>query len=447
MILINERGVALVVAMIMTILVMIIGVTAIKMNEIGYLTYDSERRYMIARESAEYAVNAGIQYITLNSSCPTSTSCSSSIGVSGVGCTYFAISISGQCLVFGEGTYRDAKVVKTSIVPAAATATWGALVMDSGTLNLGGSGAVAFCDDSCPNGGPAVIHRNLTSWTGSTTTVTPTSCPNNPSGYVGSPPISQNTSIPDDMTNTYFTSSNWSSFVNDLKTQYGVTSSDISALSSSCKYTGTSSCSTTSTTNIKCGSGGSEVNISLSTCQKVYLQQATLTINHAVSNKTISSGSSVTITGNTTDVNVFANVVNFNLPSLGLAQGGVYYSDSTSSSATVYVKSNAQLGSTTKPIMYITNGPTTFDSNGGPDIYGLVYTKSTTINVNGNIKFNGSFIDDSTGAINFGGNAVMYFDSTVLNTLRTNVGSIMRQASCPAANRAGYITNSKITVY
>jgi hypothetical protein len=48
----NEKGVALVVALVMTLLVSIIGVTAIKMSEIGFISFGSEKKYLDRYENS-----------------------------------------------------------------------------------------------------------------------------------------------------------------------------------------------------------------------------------------------------------------------------------------------------------------------------------------------------------------------------------------------------------
>ena len=448
----NDKGYILAAVLGMTLMVMIIGAAAIKMSEIGSLTYGSEKKYEIAGSASEYAMNAALNHITQNSTCPAANDCTGTANIGGVTANYscFTVSAGSQCYIVAKGSFGAAKVVKTGAVPTDPAAFWAALVMNSGTLALGGSGTVSFCETGCSSGGPAVVYKDSSTSVPAGTTKLPGDCKSNEKGLIGYPPSAQNASLPADLASVYFESSSFSDLVIDLRTKYQVDDASLTALSSSCKYTGASACATTSTTNIRCDAGGAgETDINLTTCPRVYIPNADVTISQNLNSKTIYSGAKVTVTGSTTDVNVFANTLDINLDGADVA-GGVFYSASSAASTTtnnVYVKSNATLGSASKPILYLSNGGTTFDSNGGPDIYGLIYTKSSAIQVNGNIFFKGSFIDDNTATITFGGNASIQFNKTVLETLKTNLGTILKAPSCSTRQTASYLSKSKITAY
>ncbi|MBA4416382.1 MAG: hypothetical protein C0392_00500 [Syntrophus sp. (in: bacteria)] len=448
----NDKGIILVIVLAVSLMVMILGATAIKMSEIGYLAYGSEKRYQVANAAAETGINAGLKYVVDNSACPASTSSTLSTGGVNASYTYFSITGGSSCFIHAKGSYGNATVVKTAIVPAASSGNWGALVVRSGTVALGGSGAIINCDTDCSNGGPAIIYKDATTITGTApSTKLPSACANNEKGPVGSPATSQNSLLPDDLTSTYFDSTDITDLESDLRTKYGVDTTSIAALSSSCKYTGTSACDTTSATNIRCGL----TDINLTTCPKVYIQQANLTIDQSLSSKTIYSGAKVIVSGGTTNTNVFANTIYLDVQSANIS-GGTFFSNSTSSTSSpatnsVYVKSNKQLGSSTDPILFISKGYTKFDSNGGPDIYGLIFTNSNSIDVNGNIKFRGSFIDSNTATMTFSGNAEIQFDKSVLETLKTNLGTIgtaLKSPTCGVSqSTSSSITKTKIAVY
>lgn len=452
----NERGMILATVMIMVLLVMVLTTAGLKMSELGYQAYGSEKKYQMASWAAEYALNTGVEYIDSNRSCPSATTTGSlSYGGANVSYSYSAVTGGDYCMLHASGSFGGANVVKYTVVPKSASGNWGALVVNSGTVDLGGSGSVTFCDTSCPNGGPAIMYIGSTTVSGTAaSTKLPADCKSNEKGPVGYPAVTQNSTLPSDLTSTYFDSDNWSDLESDIRTKYGVDSVAIASMPSSCKYTGTDTCDTTSATNIQCGSGGTAVNIDLNTCSQVYIQQANLTIDQSLSGKTIYSGAKVTVTGSTTNTNVISNTLEINLDGNNIT-GGTFFSTSSSSTSSpptnkVYVKSNATLGSEANPVLLITKGYTLFDSNGGPDIWGLVYTNSNTIDVNGNIVFRGSFIESNTASMTFGGNASIQFDMSVLENLKTNLGSTgtsLKSPTCASLMLSGSISSTKMTVY
>lgn len=441
----NDKGFILAAVLAMTVLVMLLGTAAIKMSELGYLAFGSERKYQVAGTAAEFAINTAILSVSTTGNCPSANTGTLSTGGVNASFTSFSVAGGNNCFIHSKGSFGGASVVKTTVVPTLPTGNWAALVIQSGTLDLGGSGAVAFCDTACPNGGPAVLYVGATTIDGTTSVELPVDCPNNPRGAVGNPPTTQNSSLPSDLTSTYFDSTDWTDLESDLRTKYSVDSASLASLSASCKYTGTSACGTTSATNISCGA----TNINLTTCSTVYIQQAALTIDQAVTGRTIYSGAKVTVTGGTTNTNVFADSIDINLEDNNSA-GGVYFSRNTSSTKTtnnVYVKSSHQLGTEANPIMFIAKGGTTFASNGGPDVYAFIYTSSTAIDVNGGIKFKGSFINDNAATLKFGGNAVINFDLDVLRNLRTNLSGFLKPPACAERQTNSSLVSTKVTVY
>jgi hypothetical protein len=152
----NERGFALVVVLAMCLLVMIIGTTAIKMSELGYMAYGSERRYQIAANAAEYALNAGMSHIIANAACPGTGNCSGTYTSGGVNASYncFSITSGNMCFIHGKGTLGGATVVKTTVVPAALPSPLAALVFrDGGKLGVGGSSTIGSCSSTCKTPG------------------------------------------------------------------------------------------------------------------------------------------------------------------------------------------------------------------------------------------------------------------------------------------------------
>jgi len=229
----NDRGIALVVAMIMTLLVMIIGVTAIKMNELGYLTYGSERRYTVAKEAAEYAVNDAIKNVT-SSACPSAIGPITLTGGSNAATySYFSIPISGgttnSCFLFGKGEFGGAKVIKTAVVPRSAVSGYGAISLrNGGSLGIGGSSKID-CDSSCAT--PAVKYGGNLSYGSGGFGGLSTTCGIS-KGMAGSPaaivdkdgnscttdPCPTSAAL-DDMVPSVFDATNWADFLSKLSTK------------------------------------------------------------------------------------------------------------------------------------------------------------------------------------------------------------------------------------
>lgn len=154
----NERGVALVIALIMTLLVSIIGVTAIKMSEVGFITFGSEKKYQVAKEAAEYALNAAVNYVITNAGCPSSNATIGTVLGTNAAYSYFAISSDSggnYCFINGKGTYGGATVVRVAVVPKYVT-DYGALTFrKGGSVYVGGSSNVVSCDSTCKTPGIA----------------------------------------------------------------------------------------------------------------------------------------------------------------------------------------------------------------------------------------------------------------------------------------------------
>ncbi len=189
---VNERGIVLVVVMAITLMVMILGSTAIKMSELGYLAYGSEKRYQIANAAAEYGINIAIKATVDSSSagwCPSATTGNVSTGGVSAAYSYFAVSAGSRCFIQSTGSFGGAKIVKNVVIPAgiAATAQYGALTMrNGGTLTLGGSAAVVNCSSDCE--GPGIMYGGSTTMSVQGGIIDdPATCPNNPKGIYGSP--------------------------------------------------------------------------------------------------------------------------------------------------------------------------------------------------------------------------------------------------------------------
>ncbi len=432
----NKDGFALVISIVVLALLLALGSAAMTMSQLGYHTYTAEKGYQLATWGADYAVFAGV-----------SSASTSGTLTSGASYQYFYVDGGDYRFIHGTGTFGNARVVKTVVVPA--PGNWAGMVTKGGTINNGGSSAIAGCDDDDSDTScgvvPGVIYKTGGGLSVSGGTQTLTSCTGEGplNGVAGNPPT-QTKDLPDDLTSTYFNSDNYSDLKSDLGTKYGVDVTNLTAgtIPTSCQYTGASSCSTTSSTNIKCGT----TNIDLSTCPKVYIQSSILTLNTSISNVTVVSGGTVNISGNNktfTNTNVFSNTLDFDLGANTEVRGGTLYS---SGNTTIGANGNPSLGTTSSPVLLISGGAT-FSAPGNLTINGLVYTSAANISITGSVELQGALINNSANAtINNTGNGTIQFNNSVLKELSSDLGgNITKKPNC--GNKKSYISNTKTTVY
>jgi hypothetical protein len=246
----NNRGIILVVVLAVTLMVMILGATAIKMSELGYLAYGSDKRYQIANAAAEYALNTGIvntYALTASGACPSAASGTLSTGGVNAAYNYFSVSAGNKCFIQGTGTFGTAKIVKNVIIPAGdpGLSSYGAMTMrNGGSLAMGGSASIVSCD-TCAT--PGIMYGGSQTITGTTNITNTATCPNNPKGIFGSPfavvnktanncsvngsVISCPSSAPmDDLVPKVFKSTNWTDLVNDLGGTYNGHTVDVTNL-------------------------------------------------------------------------------------------------------------------------------------------------------------------------------------------------------------------------
>jgi hypothetical protein len=197
----NDKGFALVAAMVVMTLLLALGGAAMTMSSLGYLSLSSDRKYQLANWAADYAINGAIKCTVKNASCPPISSddeckaskASGTVGTEGsqVSWTYFAVPASQYCFIHAKGSLAGGtSVIKTLVVPK--TAKFGGLVTKGGSINLTGNAtAIAGCDttDTASCGiMPGVI--TSTPLTGNFGTNPSTTCASNPiGGLVGSPPF------------------------------------------------------------------------------------------------------------------------------------------------------------------------------------------------------------------------------------------------------------------
>ncbi|TAN45126.1 MAG: hypothetical protein EPN22_03785 [Nitrospirae bacterium] len=180
----NEKGFALVMALVVMLLMLVMAGTAMTLSRLGYMSVGSERRYQLAASAAEYGLNTGVN-LASTSSCPTSSSnCGTLSG--GGSCTYFGIadSSSTNCFIIARGQTGTAAVYRTAVVPIYAS-SYGALTLrNGGEISLTGSSSIVNCDTTCAT--PAVVAGGNLEYSAGGGLHNTNSCPNNPSGLYGS---------------------------------------------------------------------------------------------------------------------------------------------------------------------------------------------------------------------------------------------------------------------
>lgn len=379
----NDKGFALVAAMVVMSLLLALGGAAMTMSSLGYLALSSDRKYQLANWAADHAINGAVKYAVDKAACPPAPE-SGTVGSkeSPVNWTYFAVpaAASQYCFIHAKGNLGSTLVVKTLVVPK--TAKFGGLVTRGGSITLKGvATAIAGCDttDTASCGiMPGVI--TSTALTGDFGTKPATTCASNPiGGLVGSPPFV----VEDrgDLFANYFdvTDPNgdgnfWDGMQAAIAAKYGITmppsvQSPPASISPSCRIESSSDkkcCKTTSTTKIECynstdcsgsplSGAGFSIDLAASGCSQIEVRplefriqnnvgniiifadkvtvnssitgtsisaSGDVNVNALATNSQIVSAQNVAITTSTTNTSVFANNITFNIGSNTTIAGG-----------------------------------------------------------------------------------------------------------------------------
>lgn len=328
----NDKGIALVVALVIMLLLLVLGAAAMQMSQHGFTAISAEKKYQIANWAAEYAVQEGIRVTAATNECTTSTES----GSAGAGSyTYYRVPSSNLCYIHGTGTHSNAKVVKTVVVPRLLTSELGAITLrNGGSLSLGGSSSIVNCDTECKT--PGVVYG--TGLTLAVNTINDdTTCPNNPRGIYGSPNAVQD--IEGDACNVTngscstspqmsdripvtFEADNWTDLLSRLSIIYSpsgytlnVSNLSISEMSPLVNVTvpvtpdPPSSCECTNTGNFTLDSGTSSctgvANIALCSSLEFTSSANTLTIDGTAAVTNVVSNKNVQITGSLSGKNVY----------------------------------------------------------------------------------------------------------------------------------------------
>lgn len=327
----EQNGIALPMVLMVMLLLLALGAAAMMMSNLGYTSLSSETRYQYAEKAAESGINDAVTRVIPTALCPQN-------GTGNVGnasYTFFGINDANylNCLIYSTGTFGNAKVVKVAVVPRAGS-EWAALRTLSGTINLSGSSAIAGCDDDesayTDRCGvvSALIYSGSLNYQQSDVSNPLINCTGEGplKGFEGNPPLQPvPTPSQTELLAKYFNvtdangnGSAWDELMTRIENQKSIeyypnlpTTPEVSPTGASgCNYTGGASCSTTSATNIRCGTGSGTVNIDLNTCASVYVNGA-LTISHNINNinKEIRVANTVNIdvNGGASNLNIKSN--------------------------------------------------------------------------------------------------------------------------------------------
>lgn len=219
----NDKGFALVAALVVMTLLLALAGAAMTSSSIGFMSISSDRKYQLATWAAEYAINEAIKYAVDRAACPPSTESGTiGTGINTVNWSYFAVPAAQYCFVHSRGFLGSTSVIKTMVVPK--TAKFGGMITRGGTINItGGAAAVAGCDTadtaSCGIMPGVITSANLSGNFGQTPAET---CASNPiGGLVGSPPIVQDASI-GDLFARYFNVANWDGLKTAISSKYKI---------------------------------------------------------------------------------------------------------------------------------------------------------------------------------------------------------------------------------
>ncbi len=435
---IREQGFALITVLLFSMVFFALGVAALTMSYFGFHTQNSENNYQRAGWAAEYAINQAVSALPTCSS--TETSCPV-LSLSGLSCRYAGIPDSGNayCLIRGVGQFRNASIVKMVVMPIAPTGNWSAMVARSGTLNLSGSSSIANCDTTCPAGGPAVLYQAALNGSYTPVDSTPANCPNNPTGVYGHPAVQQKSTLPNDLASTFFGgATDWAALLSALGSKYGADASGLGAgsIPAACQVSWVSPCGGKKQPACK------TIPPSGCTGGRVYVNapNQTVTLSTALSNLTLVSNGTVALNTEVSGVNIFAE--NISVSTDGeILQGGAFFSRSATSIA---LGSNQVLGTSSSPVLMIQGGNLSMSGSGGPDLFGMTYTRGSSVSIsgNGNVKVHGTMIHDNANGTfdTSSGNLALTFDYTVLANLSVNLSGLTRSPSCGGTTKDYLLT-------
>lgn len=485
--LINQKGIALPVVLIVMLLLLALGAAAMMMSNLGYTSVSSNTKYLISETNANIGIMNSIETMIGGTSCGFSNSYNSNGGSINV----VTISAGGSCFIWSQGTFLNSRVVKVAVIQSSGSSNFGPAIFKTlSNLSLGGSGAISSCDPDCKT--PALIIGNSLSNPPSANKVS--SCPNNPKDLIALiDPYIPNAFDPNttDLTERVFKDiSNRQQLLYTFNNYYGVNFNNgtPTGFTNQCNLNSYNINQWNVNQNNKIVSSTGNIEISWENdrfvvkqgntiiCQNrnVYLgQNAKLTINKYLnvggglaaneieinknlSNATIVGRNRISMSANNTkidNVNMFAQNYTINANGLELTGGIIYSGGQGVGNLDINLSSNSYLGSSENPVLIISDNNINLGRNGNADIYGIIFATNANNNFNigfgnGNFKIHGSVISNSSNNnnMNVSGNFEIMFDKEVINKLSQRLPFI-KSPTCSSGSIIPSLLNNKLTVY
>jgi hypothetical protein len=418
---IKQKGYVLMSSLGLSVLMLLVGSSAVYMVQMGGQTVQAERKYQVAKYAADYGLNKAIKAVVdstfgnpcgVNADAKSYTSSESTLPNSKGKYSYRTQSDEQNvnCIIIATGTDGNsdgARVVKTAIIPVKSSGGSGLGGMTTGTLNnLNLNGNNASIGSQC---GPGVVYQNASQ------TIVDTL--NAGSNVIGSPKVLQAT------INTYDAVfgpgiTSWatlsSSIDSMVSTRASLVSNDCKVIPDPNQVNNTNCNSSTqgnganAKTIITC-SGGVNKTIDTTACSEVVISAGSMNITHDTRATTITANitNNLNITASTKGMLTSDNVLNMSPPT-GNSQvtSGIFIG---ATAANLNMSGNATLNG-----LYFLGNPNN-DTN-------------LAMNINGTDKLAGAMVVNgtvNTFTRNGGGNASpnIEFDPSKIEPWRSYYGN------------------------
>lgn len=429
----NERGMAILIALTIMLLILIIAGTSMTISQLGYMSIGSEQKYQLATAAAEYAVNTGVAAAATCSQ----TAVSGNL-TGGASYSYFGRSdnSSAYCFVYGRGQMGTASVVRVTVVPRSSSDITALVANNVSNETFNGANS-AISSSGC---GPAVIYESC-GFSSCSSTMSAES------HFEGSPKAQQKTI--DDMTSKLFNAADWNDLVNQNIAAAATLNSSVPA---ACKFYSSNAATVANTTcttinnsgDIKCetSGGGTTYIYASSNCSTVLITAGQVTINDTQNQ----APDMFVYAGNTLSISL-----NGNQPTLS-----GYFCTGTTGETSFNMSGDGGFTGilTTARANNITlSGNTTSE---GLIFVGNSGTETPNVTINGNDKFQGSMVFNGNVEMTRNGGGTAYpnieYSADQINAWRSKFGgsllsSLIRTASCGGGSLSSATSRTKTTVY
>lgn len=488
----RKKGFALITVLILTLVVFILGASAMYISEFAMKSLKSEALWQKVEKAADYGLLEFISRLkTGYVNCGETTTLTN---INGATVTLKSIKGGASCLIWSKANIGTTSVVKVAIISTTSDTSLGAATIKNLTnLSMTGSAAIASCDPNC-------IIPALT--TGNTLLSNPpenlvSQCPNNPKGLTAlTDPYVPNAFDPNttDLTPKVFNATDRNNLLSILSNLYKVAFSDgtpVGIIGNYVSVTDTNGNLKTDVVNATnppafdvCGSwfntctaSGSSIscgNLTLSWtgtlyalkqgntvyayCSKIDLgPNSSLSIN-GFSGGSVIASNNVSFVGNlngpvtlvarnsvstpTNSVGIYSanifgkNIYLQNANNINIYGGIIYSGGSGVGNLVIDLRANTQVGTSTDPVIIISDSNTNMANNGNANIYGLVFITSGSNNFNignnGNFKLQGMLVSNSLGNnnIDIKGNFEIYFNPTLISILSSRTFGLVKPPPC-----------------